>query len=125
MKLAQLTDPATKAALEKVKDGSLPVLTAWKVKNLLIKFNEEVKKYEEFRGELVRKHSQKDESGQPQLDQNNTINVAEGNLQEFFKDLQEVLNQEVDIGSLKLSELGTKLELSADDLLKLDSLIKE
>ena len=125
MKLAQLTDPKYKEILEKMMKLELPITTAYKLKDVIKKSNEELAKYEEFRNELVKKYADRDEAGEFKIDADNKINVSAENMQLFLKDLQDLLTQEVSVGELKLSQLGEKAMLSAEDLFKLDGLIKE
>ena len=71
------------------------------------------------------KYADRDEAGEFKIDADNKINVSAENMQLFLKDLQDLLTQEVSVGELKLSQLGEKAMLSAEDLFKLDGLIKE
>jgi len=74
--------------LTKVFNASLPVKDAYKISKAIDRLNVELKKVEEHRVNLVKKHGKKDE--------NKNMTVVPENMEAFSKEFQELMNIEVE-----------------------------
>jgi len=122
MKLARVTNPFFQSALSKLISQPLPLKVAFKLKGISAKVKEEFGKYEECRQAALQKYGNKGEDGKLDLKDNNAQFTPE-NLEAFAKELNELGLTDVEVPSLKMSELGDKVELSADELTLLEDLV--
>jgi hypothetical protein len=125
MKLLLVSTTAAKEVLTKmINSPHLPITTVWKLKKLVLKFNEQANLYEEMRNELVKKHATRDEDGKIIEDEKKTVHVDPANLNVFTEELAKLLQIEVEMPSISITDLGEKVEgLTASDFLALDDLI--
>lgn len=119
-----------KVKLEKIVNGkqslvnllnqSLPVKTSYRLGKLVSKVERELKDFEAKRLELVKKH------GDPVEGDSNKIQVREGNLEEFTKELNELLDVDVDLNfePVSLDQLADA-KLSAVDLNALSDFVSD
>lgn len=125
MKLARLLDENLHLALKDLKAQKLPAKTAFALKGIQKRIEEELVKYEEVRKELLNRCGKKDENGVLIIGENNTI-VLEGEGQaEFIREFNELVNTDIDVGTFSLESLGDKVELSGDDVINLDGILVE
>ena len=124
MKLSKLTDPQFQVALRKLASQELPLKGAFAIKGIVKKANEELVKYDEVRNEALQRLGTKNEDGSLSKNESGSVDLSEENMQLFVKELGEMLSMEIHIGSLKASDLGDKINLSANDLMALDVLIE-
>lgn len=123
MKLSQLTNTNFQASLSKLAKGDIPIVTAYELKATISVVERENAKFEELRRALVEKHSEKNEDGSVKKNDKGEYRVAQDAIPEFMKEVNQLLDVDVEIAPLSLSALGTKLSLSAEDLFNLDGLI--
>ena len=123
VKLSQLTNPSFQVALSSLSAQEIPMKAAYKFKSILKRLAEELKKYDELRTELLNKYGDKDSAGELVVDEKNTVKFSEENLKLFGQKLTELLDTEVDIGHLKVDDLGDKVSLSVRDVSLLDSFL--
>jgi len=125
MKIKVLVSPTFQAALGKLTNQELPLRTSFYLKGVLKKNVEESKKYEDVRLEALSRVADKNEDGSMKVDANNQVHLSPENLIKFQGELNALLETEVELGSVKLSELGEKASLSPNDLLALEGLVLE
>lgn len=126
MKLSKIIDPRFKPVLQKLSQEKLPLKAAFKIKGIIIKSNEEFSKYDDLRLESLKKYSVKDaESGELLLDEHGNAALLPDLAPEFVRELNELTSLELEIGTIKVSELGDNLNLTADELMVLDGVIVE
>lgn len=125
MKLSQITSPGFAASLNKLSKGDLPILTAYSLKTAIGVLETEQAKFESLRKELVEKYAEKNEDGTIKKNERGEYRVAQESVGDFMKEIEELMKVEVQVPTIKLSALGTKLTLSADDLMNLEGLIVE
>lgn len=116
MKLARLTNPLFQAALTKLIAQPIPLRAAFKLKGIAAKVREEFAKFEECRKAALDKYGSKDEEGKLLLINGENVQFTAENLQLFAKEFEELSETELEIPSLKISELGEKVELSAEEV---------
>jgi len=121
MKLLTVSTTAAKEVLEKiVQSPHIPIATVWKLKKLVLKFNEHAIMYEQMRNELVRKYAAKDAEGNFVEDANKKINVDPVNLEAYA----ELLQIDAPVPAISVAELGTKVEgITVSDVMALGDLL--
>lgn len=125
MKLARLIDPKFQAALRKLNAQELPLRTAFKLKGITKKVQEELDKYEEVRQSALQKYGDKDEQGNLRIQEDGAVALSSDGLRAFVLELNELTSLDIELSSIALTELGEKLSLSVDELLLLDGLVVE
>lgn len=125
MKLARLTDVRFQTALQKLSVQPVPLRVAFKLKGISTKVQEEIKKFEEVRVAALEKLGNKGEDGKVLTKPDGSVELSNENLQAFAKELNELSQTDLEMPTLKLDELGDKVQLTADDLMLLDGLVVE
>jgi hypothetical protein len=125
MKLSKLVDPQYQAALAKLAAQDLPLRTAFKLRGIIKLGKDELAKYEEVRGEALKRLGDKKEDGSLDVDEKGSVRLSQENMSLFVEELNALLVLDVNVGVIKLSELGEKASLTANDLMILDSLITD
>lgn len=125
MKLGKLVDPNYQAVLKKLAAQEIPLRTAFKLRGIIKTSNDEFAKYEEVRADALKRFGDRKEDGSLDADANGTVKLSEENMAQFVAELNLLLGTEVSVGNIKLSELGEKASLTANDLMILDSLITD
>lgn len=125
MKLARLTDARFHAALSKLSAQPMPLRVAFKLKGIQAKVHEENRKLEECRQSALQKYGDKTEDGKLSLKDDNTVNFTKENIEAFVKEMNELGQTELELGTVTLAELGDKAELTVDDVVALDGLLIE
>ncbi|MHA1408886.1 MAG: hypothetical protein ACTSQY_00960 [Candidatus Odinarchaeia archaeon] len=115
MKLYELVQ--AKPVLEKLFNTDLGVKTGWKLLKNLKKVNEYYKLFEINKHKLVVKY------GKPTEDNPDMIKVTKENQNAYYKDFEDLLNEEINtvFGKVSLNEINnaslTTLELSSIEFL--------
>lgn len=125
MKLARLIDERFHIALNKLTKDALPIKTAFKLKGIIKITHSEYEKYDELRQETLNKYGSKNEDGSLKLDERSVVQFTQEGIQAFTKEINELTNVEVEIPTVKLSELGDTLRITAEELELLDGVIVE
>lgn len=125
MILARIADGRFHEALNKLSVASLPLKTAFKLKGISKTVREEYAKYEEVRQAALTKHGLKKEDGSFETDANDNVKFDDAGAIAFAKDMAELSNLEINIPSIKLSELGDSLSLTLAEVEQLDGIIVE
>lgn len=102
----------------------LPIKTAYSLKKIQKKLQEENERFDELRKELVTKHATKNENGEPEVDEVGNVKLEKEVIEEFNKGYNELLDIDFESDSVSLDDLGD-IKLSAAKLVMLDDLIKE
>ena len=121
MKLGTLIDPKFQQALLSLMRKEIPAMASFKLKTIQKKLGEELKKFDEVRKEYLEKFAEKDEAGKAIIEKD-AYKLSEENQKLFNEAMDELGNLEVDIGSIKVHELGA-ISISALDLVVLDGLV--
>lgn len=125
MKLARLVDPKFHSALDKLATQSLPLKVAFRLKGITKTVREEFTKYEELRMDAIKKYGKKSEDGNLVLDASGNAQFEPEALQEFAKEVGSLANEEVELQTIKLSELGDKITMTLEEIEWLDGLVVE
>lgn len=125
MKLARLTDARFHQALRKLTSQSLPLRVAFKLKGIAAKVDVELKKFEECRQTALEKYGKRDADNKIVVREDGSVEFEQDKLQAFAAELNDLGQEDVDLGSVKMDELGDKVELTVDELSLLDGVILE
>jgi len=125
MKLARLTDARFHNALRKLSAAPVPLRVAFKLKGIQAKVDQELKKFEECRQQALEKFGKKDAEGKVQTKPDGTVEFEPDQLKLFAAEFNDLGHTEVEIGFVKLEDVGDRVELSADELSLLDSVLVE
>lgn len=125
MKLALVVNKEFRAAVEKLAKQPLPLRTAYKLKTMMKRINEEHAKFEELRNEAVNLYGEKDADGVLVVQSNGSVNLDGPSMAAFSKELAELANMDVEIGTVKLSELGNDIQLTTEEIFYLDAMIED
>lgn len=125
MKLAIIVNPKFRLALTNLSNQSIPLPASFKLKGIIKKVDEEFAKYEECRMACINRLAKKDKKGKLILDARSNAIFEGDSIQSFNKEINDLNQLEVELDTLKISELGSKVEISAQDLIMLDTLIQE
>lgn len=83
------------AGLSEIADKELPVKTSYWVSKIIIKIETELRILEKQRIAILKKHSEKDDSGNPII-VNDNYKIAD--ITNFYKDINDLMSIEIDIG---------------------------
>jgi hypothetical protein len=123
MKLSKLVDPTFQTALKKLSTQDIPFRSAFKLKGMIKQVNEALADYENVRVDALKRFGEKDDKGELVVAEGGSVKLSEENAQGFVKELQDLLNDNIDIGSLKVADLGDKLSMSAAELMALEDIL--
>lgn len=123
MKLGQIVNPTFIATFGKIASACLPAEGLWKVKRIGKWLAEQQKNYDEVRMELCKRYADKDENGEPIME-NNQFKGLEKN-KEFLAEMQKLLDTELEIKvKFHMHEIENA-EITGNDLMLLDELVFE
>ena len=117
MKLATVIDPKFKEIIKKLMEQPLPIKASYKLAGIVKKVDEENARFEEVRQASLKNFGTKNEAGNLQIDENNNVKFTQENLIEFSKQLAELGQEDVEFQSIKISDLGDKVELTPSEML--------
>lgn len=94
-------------ALQKLAKTELKAKLAWQVSKLLKTVEQEMQIFNDTRMSAVKKYGEKDENGELITDDNGNCKILDNNLALFNKEINELLNNEIEINAnkLKISDL--------------------
>ena len=125
MKLGKLVDPSYQAILKKLAIQEIPLRTAFKLRGIIKIGNDEFLKYEEVRADALKRFGDKKEDGSLDADEKGTVKLSEENMKKFVDELNALLVLDINVGKIKIDELGDKVSLTTQELMILDELITE
>ena len=125
MKLSKLIDPQFQSVLRKLAAQEIPLRTAFMLKGIIKLVNEELNKYDEVKSEALNRLGEKGEDGQIIVEANGNVKLSDENMKLLVSEMNALLASDVNVGSLKVGDLGNKVALSANELMSLDELITE
>jgi len=111
---------AMQQVIYKLMMKDMPIRTAYRLSKFSKKMGDDLRTFDEQRKKLVEKHGTKDEKGE-------NFKVEQENMEAFRKEIAEVaeVKTEIDMEPIRISELGTDIQVTPADLALLDKIIKE
>lgn len=125
MQLGIVASKPFQEALAKLAKAQLPISSTLKVRKLLKQVTEEVKEFYDLQGAIAKEYGKKDDKGEIVVNEDQTITLDETRKNEWQAKLIELANHEVELAKVKVSELGTTLEMSALELSVLEGLLED
>jgi hypothetical protein len=123
MKLSKLVDPQFQASLTKLTTQDLPLKTAFVLRGVVKRCDEEIVKYNQVRSAALQNFGEKNEDNTLKTDEKGNITLNDANAKALMSELNNLMTTDVDVGSIKMSDLGDKVALSTADLLRLDDIV--
>lgn len=106
----------------------LPIRVSYAIAKNVAKIESELKVYNNEREKLIDKYCVKDDEGKNLIDENNQLKIADEHLEDWNKDINELLDIEVDIDMHKFNVndlLNSNCEMTASELMLIDYMIEE
>lgn len=112
--------------LSEIAQKQLPIKASYAIAKNIAKLEAELKTYNTEREKLIEKYSVKDDKGKTSIDENSQIKIQENHLDDWSKDIQELLaiENEVDIHKFSVEALNG-YNMSASELMLIDYMIIE
>lgn len=110
-------------ALRKLCEADLPVAAAFKLAELKRRIQIEIEKFIEVKKKMIEDYGTRDAEGKIIYDQNGQVHLDQARADEWkgkFADLQALT---CEIPPLSLSDVGSHVKLSADDILALGAVV--
>jgi|ERR1035437_6541877 hypothetical protein len=123
MKLGLLVDQRFAQVLGKLNAVDIPVRAAFQLKSISKAAQVEITKFEELRKEIVTKNGVKKEDGSLDVKEDGTVQFDKDGAANFQREMNELVNIEVELPSIQLSVLGDAILLSKNDLDILDGVL--
>ena len=105
----------------------LPIKVSYAIAKNISKIEKELEIYNKERQKLIDKYCLKDEEGNL-IDENNQFKIADGNLEAWNKDMNELLDIEIDINIHKFSKddlFNSNCNITPAELMLIDFMIEE
>ena len=105
----------------------LPIKVSYAIAKNISKIEKELEIYNKERRKLIDKYCLKDEEGNL-IDENNQFKIADGNLESWNKDMNELLDIEIDINIHKFSKddlFNSNCNITPAELMLIDYMIEE
>jgi len=108
-----------KEPLTKLIEKEIPVSTAFRLNKLVKSIDEYLTEIEQYRVKLINQYGVKNE-------EKNQVEVPSNKMKDFMKDMNDLLNEEVDIDftPISINLFGDDLKLSTRDLMILEKLFE-
>lgn len=124
MKLSRIIDEKLHLALNRLSKEILPLKAAFKLKKIIETVRREFNHYEEVRKEALMKFGEKNEDGTLKLDDRSNVQFSDAGLQGFAQELKELIELDIEVPTIKTSELGN-INITLADIESLDGIIIE
>lgn len=114
--------------LSSLSTMQLPIKVSYAISKNIGKIEAELKVYNSERQKLIEKYSVKDEEGKTKVDENGTINIQEGFINDWNKEQRELLSIEndIDVHLVPINDLlNCMCNITPSELIAIDYLIKE
>lgn len=106
----------------------LPIKVSYAIAKNISKIERELEIYNKERQKLLDKYCIKDDEGKNLIDENNQLKIADEHLEDWNKDINELLDIEIDIDIHKFNVndlLNSNCEMTASELMLIDYMIEE
>lgn len=114
--------------LNNLANKQLPIRVSYAIAKNVSKIESELKVFNDERQKLLDKYCVKDEEGKNKIDENNQLKIADEHLESWSKDLEELLDIEIeiDIHKFNINELlNSDCKLPPVDLMLIEYMIEE
>lgn len=114
--------------LSNLANKQLPIRVSYAIAKNVSKIESELKVFNNERQKLLDKYCVKDEEGKNKIDENNQLRIADEHLEDWSKDLEELLDIEVEIDIYKFNIsdlLNSNCEMTPSELMLIDYMIED
>jgi hypothetical protein len=114
------------AVLARMANRELPVKVSYSIAKNLKKLESELKIYNAEKNKLIEKYSNKDEQGKTIVDENNHVIIQEGHIDDWNKEIEELLaiENEIEIHKFSIDDLSG-YNITPSELMTIDYMIDE
>jgi len=123
MKLGRIVDPKFQNALAKLAAQEISPEAAMTLKENILDFNVELKKYDATRKEAIQRLANKNEDGSVFIDAEGMAKLDGDNLKSYQDQFTALHDSEVSVKTVKISDVGTKAFISVEDLILLHEVV--
>lgn len=111
--------------LKGLSQKQLKARCAYAVGKILKSADTEIQSFNETRMELIKKYGEKDENGELKTEENGNVRIPPEGLNDFSKELRELLDTEVEISAnkIKMDDLG-EVEFTPAEMAQLENFIE-
>lgn len=122
--LSELMDSAS--VMQELAKKPMKTKAAFQTARLMREIEKEYSLFQESRKGLIDKYADKDENGEPKADENGNYTVPKENIEEFNKELKEMLDQtlSLNVEPISLEDLGDA-DFTPADMMLLAPFMKE
>jgi len=122
-----ILDPSFKTGLAKLATADLPMNVAFMLDDAVASIEAELQKYEKVRQTALRKYGKMKEDGNFEIDGNgNVLFKTEEDSLAFVREHVELVNTEVQVKKIKISDLGDlNVKMKVEELRKLRAVLFE
>lgn len=124
MKFEVFAHPAFIETLSKIFNANLPVKVAYRLGKIQKLLAEESERYEELRVKLVKKYAKVDEDGEFIANELGNVQIDETKFDEFSKEMQELLNIEIDTPKISIDDLDG-IDITSTELLMIGGILED
>ncbi|MGL5559199.1 MAG: DUF1617 family protein [Paraclostridium dentum] len=106
----------------------LPIKVSYAIAKNVSKIEKELELYNKEKQKLIDKYCIKDEKGNNKIDENNQFKIADENLDDWNKSINELLDIEIEIDTHKFNIndlLNSNLDMTPSELMLIDYMIEE
>ncbi|MEG2246299.1 MAG: DUF1617 family protein [Peptostreptococcaceae bacterium] len=128
MKLTNRRIVENTSFLANLSNTQLPIRVSYAIAKNISKIEKELKIYNSERQKLLDKYCIKDDDGKNKIDEDNQLKIADENLEDWNKEINELLDIEVDIDIHKFNVddlLNSNCLLAANELMLIDYMIED
>lgn len=115
-------------SLAVISQKQLPIKVSYAISKNIKKLEKELKIYNEERQKLIDKYCVKDDEGKNLIDENNNLKIADEHLEDWNKEINELMDIEVDIDIHKFnldSLMCGNYDMTPAELMIIDYMIEE
>ena len=110
--------------LQKLSQKDFKAKLAWSISRLLKSAENEIQGFNDTRMNLIKKYGEKDENGELITDENGNCKIEAGTVNDFNKELNELLDAEVEINANKIDfDLLGDIEFTPSDMAMLEPFV--
>ncbi len=120
--LGKVSNSNFTSVMQELVKQKLPVSTAFKLKTLTNKFNDELKKFNELRIQILDNHCKRNEDGSVNPDPSGNYQFEQEALAKVAKEMGDLMAIEVEFEPIRIQALGDT-SMSAEDLFTLGEVI--
>jgi hypothetical protein len=104
--------------------SDIPMMAAFKLKGIVKQIDEASSNMEEARKASLKRFTKKKEDGEMETDdKGNVVFSDDESRNSFFKEYQDLLDGEAEVGNVRVQELGDKVSITVVDLLNLEDIV--